>query len=69
LEREFTRAGFHKPTSTLNFKNICDYLCSSSRSNWIVNKINGQNILIRRLGDQEIEEEYSKLLKQSLLGL
>lgn len=67
MEQEFTRAGFQKPTSVLSFRKICEYLCSSPRSIWMQSKSNGHNIVIRRLSDEEIEDCYTKLLRESLL--
>lgn len=52
VEREFTRAGFNKPTMNINFKKICEYLCSSSESKYMVGKlVGGKQGLIDKLGN------------------
>jgi ubiquinone biosynthesis protein COQ9 len=67
IEREFTRAGFNKPTSTLSFKKICEYLCSSVNSRFMLGKINGKSALIEKLSPEEVDREFAQIIKKKLM--
>ena len=53
LEREFTRAGFNKPTGTISFKKIAGYL-GGPESKFFVGKVDGKDVLVQKRDDKEI---------------